>query len=333
MERRKAKVAMRAVRTVFGRNSAVEHWVRRNRQASKNQTTFERGDGWVQISGPSFVIVSESSDLPGPRRGILLRGGCDLPTTYTAAPLLRQGIKGTIAIYRQLGGTGSHRSDQLLQTLGDVDPGFMAEARENLRLHAENFQPVMFAPDFEIRRHPQAGRFPMSVTVMSIAQDEVRQLYRHRQLGYVVDPGGWWLNQDLDRVLDDLSAVHWFREHFAKIGRLRVAQSMANNTKVIEEIRRRNGSKVVFYNTMVIDPASTVHNYQWLNATHSARRREFAIALAELSARMNFPIVDVDRILKTQGVQEQVDFAHFPLERQAPIGAEFHRIMQDFEVV
>ncbi len=149
----------------------------------------------------------------------------------------------------------------------------------------------------------------------------------------MVDPGGWWLNQDLGQVLDDLSAVEWFREHFTKIGRLSIEQSVANNTRVIDELRSRIGAKVVFYNTMVVDPGSTVHNYQWLNAAHAARRRQFAIALAEMSADLDFPVVDIDRLLKSEGVKEQVDFAHFPVERMEPIGAEFHRIIRDLGIV
>ncbi len=246
---------------------------------------------------------------------------------------MREGIKGTVAIHRQLGGTGSHRSDQLLQTLDGIDLTEVRGAMEKLELRPPYFQPIMFQPDFEIRRHPQAGRFPTSVVVMSIAQDEVRQLYRHKEHGFVVDPGGWWLNQDLEHVLDDLSAVEWFRQNFTKIGRLSIEQSVANNTRIIEELRTRIDADVVFYNTMVIDPASTVHNYQWLNAAHAARRREFAIALAEMSAALDFPVVDIDRLLKSEGVREQVDFAHFPVERMEPIGAEFHRILGDLGIV
>ena len=135
-------------------------------------------------------------------------------------------------------------------------------------------------------------------------------------------------------MLDDLSAVEWFREHFTKIGRLSIEQSVANNTRVIDELRSRIGAKVVFYNTMVIDPGSTVHNYQWLNAAHAARRRQFAIALAEMSADLDFPVRrGRRRVLKSEGVKEQVDFAHFPVERMQPVGAEFHRIIRDLGIV
>jgi hypothetical protein len=52
-----------------------------------------------------------------------------------------------------------------------------------------------------------------------------------------------------------------------------------------------------------------------------------------MSADLDFPVVDIDRLLKSEGVKEQVDFAHFPVERMQPIGAEFHRIIRDLGIV
>ncbi|MGF1618498.1 MAG: hypothetical protein ACFCU2_11940, partial [Acidimicrobiia bacterium] len=75
------------------------------------------------------------------------------------------------------------------------------------------------------------------------------------------------------------------------------------------------------------------HNYQLVKTAHAARRREFTIALAELSAELNFAIVDIDRILKNMGVEEQVDFAHFPVDRMGPIGVEVHRILKAIDFV
>jgi hypothetical protein len=33
------------------------------------------------------------------------------------------------------------------------------------------------------------------------------------------------------------------------------------------------------------------------------------------------------------GVEEQVDFAHFPVDRMGPIGAEVHRILEAIDFV
>jgi hypothetical protein len=278
-------------------------------------------------------VISESDDFPEPRRGILLRGGCDMPSAFTAAPLIAQDMQGTVAIFRQIGGTGGHRSDQILQTLEDLDSDTVRETQEKLKLNAHYFTPTFFEPTFRVPNLPQAGEFPKNVIVLGIASDEVRQVYRHREHGFVVDPGGWWLNQDLNNVLDDLSAVEWFRKTFKRAGRMSLDDFRKNNARLVAETRERVGADIVYYNTMVVDPANPTHNYQLVKAAHNVRRREFTIALAELSQDLGFSIVDVDRILKIAGAEEQVDFAHFPVDRMMPIGAELHRILRSLGTV
>jgi hypothetical protein len=64
-----------------------------------------------------------------------------------------------------------------------------------------------------------------------------------------------------------------------------------------------------------------------------ARRRSFAIALAEMSRELDFDVVDVDRILKLYGVEGQVDFAHFIEEKYEHIAAEVYRILRGRELI
>lgn len=324
-----AMLALRTWRSVFGEDTKLESWVRdRYLSSVRNEVKKDSGPGWVQYSTSRAVVVSESDDFPEPRRGVLLRGGCDMPSAFTAAPLIAKDIEGTVAIFRQIGGTGGHRSDQILQTLEDLDADAVRETRDKLRLNAHYFTPTFFEPTFRIPNLPQAGEFPKNVIVLGIASDEVRQVYRHREHGFVVDPGGWWLNQDLNNVLDDLSVVEWFRKTFKRAGRMSLDDFRKNNARLVAETRERVGAHIVYYNTMVVDPANPTHNYQLVKAAHNVRRREFTIALAELSQDLGFSIVDVDRILKIAGAEEQVDFAHFPVDRMMPIGAELHRILR-----
>ena len=329
-----AVLALKTWRSVFGEGTKLEGWVRdRYLTSVRNEVKKDSGPGWVQYSTNRAVVVSESDDFPEPHRGILLRGGCDMPSAFTAAPLIAKDIKGTVAIFRQIGGTGGHRSDQILQTLEDLDPEIVRETQEKLKLNSHYFTPTFFDPTFRIPNLPQAGEFPKDVIVLGIGSDEVRQIYRHREHGFVVDPGGWWLNQDLNNVLDDLSAVEWFRTKFKRVGRMSLDDFRKNNARLVTETRERVGAHIVYYNTMVVDPANPTHNYQLVKAAHNVRRREFTIALAELSQDLGFSIVDVDRILKLTGAEEQVDFAHFPVDRMMPIGAELHRILRSLGTV
>lgn len=321
-------MALKGWRSVFGEDTKIEHWVKdRYLSSVEREIKKDTGPGWVQYSGRRAVVISESDDFPEPRYGILLKGGCDLPSVFTAAPLLREGIKGTIAISRHIGGTGGNRSDQILQTLDDLDPEAIAETRRMLDMNEDYFEPTFFNPTFTVKGMPQAGEFPKNLIIMSIASDETRQMYKHREQGFLTDPGGWWLNQDLDRVLDDLDKVEWFRKTFKRVGRMSIDDFRKNNTRLVREIRERLGSQVMYYNSLVLDPANPTHNYQLVKTAHSIRRREFYIALAELSRDLDFPVVDVDRVLKDAGVEEQVDFAHFPVDRMAPLGAEVYRIL------
>ncbi len=95
------KLALKSWRSVFGEDTKVETWVKERYLTSlQKELRKESGPGWVQFSGGAFVIVSESADFPEPRRGVVLKGGCDLPSVYTAGPLFHQNIRGTIAIAR-----------------------------------------------------------------------------------------------------------------------------------------------------------------------------------------------------------------------------------------
>ena len=60
---------------------------------------------------------------------------------------------------------------------------------------------------------------------------------------------------------------------------------------------------------------------------------EFDLALADIAAEHDISVVDVDQVLKLEGVKEQIDFAHFPMDRMIPIAAEFHRVLRDQEIV
>ena len=75
------------------------------------------------------------------------------------------------------------------------------EVSDRLRLRRDYFKPTLFSPGFLIPGFRHLGVFPKTVVVLSLAPNVIRTLYRHRESGFLVDPGGWWLNQDLDTVI------------------------------------------------------------------------------------------------------------------------------------
>lgn len=327
---------LRLWRAMAGRDSRLEQALRRRYgEARGGRISRKVGPNFVQHGGKNFVVIESRRD-PEPRVGIVLRGGCDLPSMFAAAPFIQQHLTGTVGIFKQgTGGElGAHRSDQILQTLKDVPAEVTETVRERLRLEPSYFSPHLFEDkEFEIDGFPQFGRFPKSVVVLSIGSDLVRTMYRHREYGFLVDPGGFWLGQLVDRVIPDPAVAKWFKDNFENVGKISLEESRENYRQIIPMIRDRTGAEVIMYNTLVVDPGSATHNYQLLNPALTLRRREFQVSLMELSEELDFPILDVDRILKSQGVQEQVDFAHVPFSQMQPIGREAHRILTELGVV
>ncbi len=59
------------------------------------------------------------------------------------------------------------------------------------------------------------------------------------------------------------------------------------------------------------------------------RWREFNIALMELSRKLDFTVVDMDRILKFAGIRTQVEFAHFLPRQNLFVAHEIFRILKE----
>jgi hypothetical protein len=321
-------------RSIAGQDTSLERYVKaRYMQALKTHVSKNVGRDWVEFSGADFLVIRSKTE-PGPRVGILMRGKCDLPSMFATAPFIRRKLRGTIAIYKQEEKAATARSDQLLQTLENIPTDILEQGLGPLQLSPQLFEADLFDPDpFEIQGFPHFGRFPKTAIVLSIASDLARSLYRHKEYGYVVDLGRWWLDQTLEKAVKDLDTLNWFKSNFESIGRISVDQFQRNFEQIIRLLRERTGAQVIVFNNLVLDPLNPTHNYQLFSRAHSVRRREFHVALAELSAKLNFHIIDVDRILKEQGIREAVDFAHFPIERMVAIGEDAYRILRELEVV
>lgn len=255
---------------------------------------------------------------------------------FVAARFMREKIRGTLAIASEATAAelGSHRTDLILQGLLNIPEERLIESTLRLGLGHRYFTDRFFTePDFVLDQLPGAPRFPKSVVVLSVGSDLVRTVYRHREHGFLVDPGGTWLNQLNGNVMPDPEEAKWFGSKFQNAGRISVDEFSANLVKIATMLKSNLGAELIVYNTLVIDPLNPTHNYHMSPRTEMIRRREFNIALKELSARHNFHVLDVDRILKLQGVRQQVDFAHFPASQMGAIGWEAFRILEELEVV
>jgi hypothetical protein len=311
--------------------SIRRHVARLYRGVSAKQIAVERGPGWTSYRGNNTVLVSGAR--LDPRRGILLRGACDVPALFTLAPLLVDRLEGSICIRLDGSGVSAARSDQLLQAHDGVPDEFVRRVASRLDLAHDYFAPTLFAPTFTPPGFEEHGSFPKSVVVLSVLPDLSRTIYRHRETGYIVDPGTAWLNNKLASALSDLSFIEWFRSEFESAGRMSIEDFKRSYRRLVPLIRSETGAHVLVLNTLDIDPLDTRYEYSQLNITRAVRRRQLNIALDELARELDFRVLDVDRVLKEEGVDRQVDFSHFPVERMRAVAAEAHRILVDLGVV
>lgn len=299
--------AARALRRGLGRDSSAE----RNLRALQNRIRLMRGG--VVTSTDTYVAKGAGAR----RLGIYGFGGCDVWAIANAGRRLSKLVDATVAV-NAFGRARFTRSDLILQTLTEVDRTATREVEERFALESVMFEPVLFEPEFIVPAVPSAGGFPKSVVVMSISSDLVRVLYRHREHGFLVDPGGFWLASGIETALDELEQVKWFGANFKKVGRISLEDSMANFRQLIPLVRETTGAEVVVFNSLTVDPRRYNLDYDQSHSPHRTRRRDFAAALVDLARELDFSIIDVDRSIKGVGMEGMVDFVKFgPIQRRA----------------
>lgn len=322
--------AARVWRKVAGNGTSLERFAKRT---YRNAIRVERGRGAAQYSNQHAVVVESKTGIE-PKRGVFLRGGCDLPSFFLAGPLIRDTIReGSIAIARPAESVGSSQTAQLLQAIEGVPQSMVEETCRRLHVRPTFTKPTVLDERFEVPGMPRFGSYPKTIVVLSVGSDLTRSLHRHREHGFLIDIGGWWLNQSLDKAIQDVDTVRWFKQNFEAEGRIKVSDFAANLERIVRLLRERVGAEPVLYNTLVVEPGAPHHNYQLLAPDHFTRKREFNIALTEVSRRLGFHVLDVDHVLKKHGIRDQVDFAHFPVEAKMPVAREAFRILRELEVV
>ncbi len=316
-----AKIGKRLLRRVAGENSRVEGLLRKSRERARYRAARD-------VKGVDYAVVRGDDSR---RVGVFGYAGCDVWSIREIGRGLTDMTGATSAAYAK-GRAATTRSDLILQAHEGVNPDHVAEVIERLKLDPDSFGPVLFEPGFTVPEVPDAGEFPKHVVVLSISTDLVRTLYRHREHGFLIDPGGFWLSNDIQDALDDPDVVGWLRKTFQKVGKIDLESSMANMRRIIELVRAETGAEVIVFNSLTVDPGRQVFDYKLSHNPHRTRRREFGLALVELSREMDFSIVDVDRVVKGLGVSGLGDFVKFATPQMKAIGAEVLDILREREV-
>ncbi|MEH1804956.1 tetratricopeptide repeat protein [Nostoc sp.] len=293
------------------------------------KTNVERNATGEYMDSNHIIFWSDSHQEN--KIGIYMMGGCDLPSVFSCVPLIKPILKGTCCIIKE-GQIERYRSDILLQNLKKSPQNLLAPVLEKFYLPDNFFENQLSKPDFCVSHGSGIEEFPKQVVILSIAADVARVVYQHREHGFLIDPSGWWNNQRMDLMLRDLSSANWFRKYFVSLGRMTLETFIENLTQLIQEIRQVTNVHILIFNTLTIEPGNIIHNYQFVKRPESLRRREFNLALIELSRKLNFWIVDVDKVLKQSRTKNMIDFVHFPVELYQPIGQEVFKILEELEI-
>jgi hypothetical protein len=302
-------------------------------RARRRSRTVKDRHGDVEESYGSNYLLLENRRVPGPPKGFYYFGGCDLPSLYLMVPLLRDDVRGSLAMFQPVGGLPATRSDRQIQLLEEGARPDADELVERLHLPEHYFEPILVEPTFSI---PVKGTddFPKSVIAFSSASDTIRPLYRRKSTGTLVDPGGWWLNRSAEEALGDEDTFSWFKQEFTPVKRPTPERYTEAFGRLIREVKTRcHPEAILVFGTLTVEPSDPTHNYQFRPKAEVIRRRQFRFALQAMADREGFDLVDVDRVLKSAGIDEQLDFAHFPESSYPAVASEAYRILTSRGVV
>jgi len=148
---------------------------------------------------------------------------------------------------------------------------------------------------------------PTDVVVLSIQSVTSNALVRHRRDGWLMLPDALETWEPAPRAL--------LAQECVNAGLVPLDEAMRRLERLIPAIEAQTGAHVLVYNLSPVIPGERTHC--WLGAEDSLalRARRFNLAVAELSGRLGFSVVDVERIVACAGADRlKVDLFHLTAE-------------------
>lgn len=190
-------------------------------------------------------------------------------------------------------------------------------------------------PPPELARHFPAGAHPIDrqhrtamydapadAVVLSLQSAATNALVRHRA-------EGWLLLPDAVETWDASSRASLERD-FENAGLAPLEVVVERLERLVPAIEERLGAHVLVYNLSPVVPGERIHTWVGAEESLALRVRRFNLALAELSSRLGFSIVDVERICACAGADRvKVDLFHLTAEGYRLVAEEVVRILED----
>lgn len=144
---------------------------------------------------------------------------------------------------------------------------------------------------------------PYDVVVLSIQSAATNALVRHRRDGWLMLPD--------DLPSWDAASRAFLRDECENAGLIPLETAMQRLEALVLSIEERLGAHVLVFNLSPITPGERIHCWTGTADSLSLRTRRFNVALADLSAKLGFSIVDVDRVVACAGAEKtKVDLFH-----------------------
>ncbi|MFM2288548.1 MAG: hypothetical protein RL684_1691 [Pseudomonadota bacterium] len=163
---------------------------------------------------------------------------------------------------------------------------------------------------------------PADVVVLSLQSAVTNALVRHRR-------DGWLLLPDEIEGWPDEPRSYLEREcEFAGLADLDA--TMQRLEQLVLAIEEKLGAQVLVYNLSPVTPGERTHCWIGADDSLTLRVQRFNLALAQLSAKLGFSIVDVDRIVACAGADRlKIDLFHLTAEGWKLLAEEVVRILEE----
>ncbi len=163
---------------------------------------------------------------------------------------------------------------------------------------------------------------PADAVVLSLQSAVTNALVRHRRDGWLLLP------DTVERW--DAGALRFLREECENAGLAPLEPTLQRLERLVLAIEERLGAHVLVYNLSPWVPGERIHSWVGAEDSLALRAQRFNVALAELSARLGFSIVDVDRICAAAGTDEvKVDLFHLNARGWRLVAEEVVRILEE----
>ena len=163
---------------------------------------------------------------------------------------------------------------------------------------------------------------PTDVVVFSLQSAATNALVRHRRDGWLLLP------DDLESW--DPESRAYLEKECEYAGLAPIEATLERLAQLVAAVEERLRAQVLVYNVSSVTPGERTHC--WLGAEDSIglRVQRFNLGLADLSARLGFSVVDVDRIAACAGADRlKIDLFHLTAEGWRLVAEEVVRILDE----